>query len=95
MQRDNIVLIGGTNGELIDFTNRMSTPSKGVWNGNRHRKNTIETNSTIDITVNISMKGQKLEVAANLKCTWVQFCARMTPAQQNNNINDNSNNENL
>ena len=44
-------------------------------------KSKIMTNSTNNISADISMKGQKLEEVTNLS-TWEQPCAKMAPAQQ-------------
>ena len=69
--------MGGSNGELRDITNRAT--AHGIEVGTEMNK--IMTNSTNNISADISMNGQKLEEVTSFS-TWAHPSAKMAPAQQ-------------
>ena len=74
MQQDNIDLIGGTNGELNDFTNRLSKHSKGPWYGTRHREEHDHDQQHERHRADISMESQNLEAVTSLKSLRAILC---------------------
>ena len=67
---DDIDLMGGTYGELQDLTNRLV--DRAVAYG--MEVSTIMTNSTINISADISTNGQKLEEATSFKYMEATSC---------------------
>ena len=58
---DDIDLIGGSNGELQDLTNRLVDRATAYGMEVSTEKSKITTNSTNTISADISMNGQSLE----------------------------------
>ena len=77
---DDIDLMGGSSGEPQDLTNRLEdrATAYGMEVGTERSK--IVTNSTNNISADVSMNGQTLEEVISFK--WEQPCARIAPAQQ-------------
>ena len=74
-------LMGGSNGELQDLTNRLVDRAKAYYGMEViTKKSKIMTNSTNNISADISMNGQKLEEVTGFKYP-EQPCAKMAPAQ--------------
>ena len=77
---DDSDLMGGSNGELQDLTNRLADRATAYEVEVSTEKSKIVTNSTNNISADISMNGQKLEEVTSF--SWEQPCAKMAPAQQ-------------
>ena len=58
---DNIDLVGSSTGELQDLTNTLADRARAYGMEVSTEKSKIMTNSTNNISANISMNGQKLE----------------------------------
>ena len=71
---DDITLMGGSNGELQDLTNRLvdRATAYGMEISTENRK--IMTNSTNNISADISMNGPKLEKVTSLKYLGAALC---------------------
>ena len=77
---DDNYLMGGSNGELQDLTSRLVVRATACEKEVSTEKRKIVTNSTNNISADISMNGQKLEEVTSF--SWEQPCAKMAPAQQ-------------
>ena len=71
---DDINLMGGSNGELQDITNRLvdRTTAHGVEVSKEKSK--IKINSTNNISADIGVNGQKLEGVTNFKYLGATLC---------------------
>ena len=78
---DDIDLMGGSNVELQDLTNRLVDRATAYGITVSTEKSKITTNGTNNISVDISMNGQKLQEMTSFKY-WEQPCEKMAPAQQ-------------
>ena len=76
-----INLTGVSNGELQDLTNRLVDRATAYGMEVSTENGKIMTNSTNNISADISMNGQKLEEVTSFS-TWAQPSAKMAPAQQ-------------
>ena len=82
---NDIDLMGGSNGECQDLTNRLV--GRGTAYGMKSAQKRVKSlkkkkkKSTNDISADISMSGKKLEEVASSN-TWEQHWAKMAPAQQ-------------
>ena len=82
-----VVLMGGSCGKLQDLTYRLVDRVTTYGMKVSTKKSKIMTNSTNNISADISTKGQKLEKVTSLK-SWEQPYARMAPAHQDCLSND-------
>ena len=64
---DDIDLMGGSNGELQDLTNRLVDRATSYGTDVSTEKSKIMTNSVNNIRTDISMNGQKLEEVTSFK----------------------------
>ena len=78
---DDVDLIGGKNGELLDLTKRLVDRATASGMEVSTEKSKIMTNGTNNISAGTSINGKKLEEVTSLG-TWEQPCARMASAQQ-------------
>ena len=65
---DDVDLMGGSNGELKGFINRLVDRATAYGKEVITEKSTIMTNSTNNISADISMNGQKLEEVTSVEC---------------------------
>ena len=73
----------GSNGELQDLINRLVDRATAYGMEVSTGRSKIMTNSTNNISADISINGQKLDEVTSFKLsTWEQPCAKMAPAQQ-------------
>ena len=72
---DDIDLMGGSNGELQDLTNRLVDRASTYGMGVSTEESKTMTDSTNNISADISMNGKNLEEVT-------KPCARIAPAQQ-------------
>ena len=75
---DDIDLMGGSNGELQDLTNRLVDRTTAYGMEVSTEKSKIMSNSTNNISADFSTNGQKIEEVTSFK----YLRARMAPAQQ-------------
>ena len=73
--------MGGSKDELQDLTNRLVDRTAVYGMEVSAEKTKIMTNSTNNMSADISMNGQRLEEVIS-SSTWEQPCAKMAPAQQ-------------
>ena len=66
--------MGGSNCELQDLTNRLVDIETAYGMGVSTEKSKIMTNSTNNISADISMKGQKLENVTSFKNLGATLC---------------------
>ena len=71
---DDINLMGGSNGELQDLTNRLVDRSTAYGMKVSTATSKITINSTNNIRADISMNGQKLEDVTSFKYLGATFC---------------------
>ena len=74
-----IDLLGGSNGELQDLTNRLVDRAMAYGMEISTEKSKIMTNSTNNIGADISMNGQTIEEVTSLRYLGATLC-RMAPA---------------
>ena len=74
--------MGGSNGELQDFTNRLVDRATAYGMEVSTKNSKIMTSSTNKIGAGISMNDQKLEEVTSLKYLGATPCKDMAPAQQ-------------
>ena len=75
---DVVDIKGGSNGEFQDLTNRLEDRATAYGTEVSKEKSKIMTNSTNNISEDISMNSQKLEEVTSFK----YLGAKMVPAQQ-------------
>ena len=66
--------MGGSSGELQDLTNRFVDRATAYEMEVSTEKSNTMTNSTKQISANISMNGQKLEEMTGFKCLRATLC---------------------
>ena len=71
---DNISLLGGSSGELQDLTNRLGDRARAYGMEFSTEKSRIMTNSSNNMSGDISMNGQKLEEITSFKCLGATLC---------------------
>ena len=74
--------MGGSNGELQDLTNRFADRAMAYGMEVSTENSKIMTNSTNNISADISMNGQKLEEVTSFKYQRATLCKVRAPAQQ-------------
>ena len=79
---DDICLMGGSNSELQDLTNRLVDRATAYGMEVSTKNSKIMTSSTNKIGAGISMNDQKLEEVTSLKYLGATPCKDMAPAQQ-------------
>ena len=75
---DDISLMGGSKGELKDLTNRLVDGATAYGMEVSTEKSKIMTNSTNNISADISMNGQKLEEPTSFKYLGATLCKNGT-----------------
>ena len=79
---DDIDLMGGSNGEFQDLTNRLVQRAIAYGMEVSTEKSKILTNSTNNISADISMNGRKLEETTSLKYPRATLCKNGTCATE-------------
>ena len=79
---DDIDLMGSSNSELQDLTNRLVNKPTAFGMEVSIENSNILINSTNNVGADISMNGQKLEEVTSFKHLGATLCKEMAPAQQ-------------
>ena len=75
---DDIDLVGGSDGELQDFTNRLVDRTMAYGMGVSTEQSKIVTNSTKNISIDVSQNGQRPEEVTTFKGLGAILCWNCT-----------------